>query len=215
MNLLDTRLEFAAEELIKLGAFFASHNMVPASSGNFSYRIDSSTVAVTISGKDKGSLTPSDIMLVDMHGRSLGSSYKPSAEVLLHTQLYNWSDKHGKEINVICHVHSSKAVALSKHYAKVGRLILNDYELLKAFRGVTSHLHTESVPIFPNTQNIPELAKAVDEYLKFENQNSHGYLIVGHGLYSWGATADEARRHIEAYEALFESHIIHSQFKGI
>jgi methylthioribulose-1-phosphate dehydratase len=32
----------------------------------------------------------------------------------------------------------------------------------------------------------------------------HGYLIRRHGLYTWGRTLDEARRHVEIFEFLFE-----------
>jgi methylthioribulose-1-phosphate dehydratase len=30
-----------------------------------------------------------------------------------------------------------------------------------------------------------------------------GYLIAGHGLYTWGADVAEARRHVEAFDFLF------------
>jgi methylthioribulose-1-phosphate dehydratase len=32
----------------------------------------------------------------------------------------------------------------------------------------------------------------------------HGFLLSGHGLYTWGSSLEEARRHIEIYEFLFE-----------
>ena len=32
----------------------------------------------------------------------------------------------------------------------------------------------------------------------------HGYLIRKHGLYTWGRDLDEARRHVEIFEFLFE-----------
>jgi methylthioribulose-1-phosphate dehydratase len=31
-----------------------------------------------------------------------------------------------------------------------------------------------------------------------------GYLIDGHGLYAWGRDMAEARRHLEAFEFLFD-----------
>jgi methylthioribulose-1-phosphate dehydratase len=31
----------------------------------------------------------------------------------------------------------------------------------------------------------------------------HGFLIAGHGLYTWGSTLAEARRHVEVFEFLF------------
>ncbi len=32
----------------------------------------------------------------------------------------------------------------------------------------------------------------------------HGFLLARHGLYTWGRDLDEARRHIEIHEFLFE-----------
>jgi methylthioribulose-1-phosphate dehydratase len=32
-------------------------------------------------------------------------------------------------------------------------------------------------------------------------------LLAGHGLYAWGETADDARRHVEALEFLLACHL--------
>ncbi len=32
----------------------------------------------------------------------------------------------------------------------------------------------------------------------------HGFLLAGHGLYTWGCDLEEARRHVEIYEFLFQ-----------
>jgi methylthioribulose-1-phosphate dehydratase len=36
------------------------------------------------------------------------------------------------------------------------------------------------------------------------NATVHGYLIGGHGFYTWGESVDAALRHVEAFEFLFE-----------
>ena len=43
----------------------------------------------------------------------------------------------------------------------------------------------------------------MDEHLD-HHPDVHGYLIAGHGLYTWGRTVDDALRHVEAFEFLFE-----------
>ena len=57
------------------------------------------------------------------------------------------------------------------------------------------------VPVLANTQDMPELAARVETLL--DQQPMWGYLIDGHGLYAWGRTMAEARRHLEAFEFLF------------
>ena len=37
-----------------------------------------------------------------------------------------------------------------------------------------------------------------------EHPDAHGVLLSRHGLYTWGQSVAEARRHLEALEFLFE-----------
>ena len=52
-------------------------------------------------------------------------------------------------------------------------------------------------------QDIPILALEVNAYLD-ANPQTVAYLIRGHGVYTWGKTITDTRRHIEALEFLFE-----------
>ena len=56
------------------------------------------------------------------------------------------------------------------------------------------------VPVLPNNQHIPNLAAQVD--VLFDGGPLWGYLIEGHGMYTWGTDIAEARRHLEAFEFL-------------
>jgi ribulose-5-phosphate 4-epimerase/fuculose-1-phosphate aldolase len=40
-----------------------------------------------------------------------------------------------------------------------------------------------------------------------------GYLIAGHGLYAWGASVDDALRHVEAFECLFECEVLERKLR--
>ena len=35
-----------------------------------------------------------------------------------------------------------------------------------------------------------------------------GYLIRGHGVYAWGEDVSVAKRHIEGFEFIFETHVM-------
>src|SRR5690606_5053914 len=94
---------------------------------------------------------------------------------------------------------------LSDHFAEAGAIEIDDYEMLKGLSGVKSHRHSETVPIFDNTQDIPKLADKVEKRLHDDALPPiHGFLIRNHGLYTWGEDLFEARRHIEVFEFLFE-----------
>lgn len=193
-----TEAEFRqrAAELIEAGRSLYARNMVPATSGNFSARLSSGELAITVSGSHKGRLSDTDIMRVDANGNSLDER-RPSAETLLHVQVY----RQFPEVRAVLHPHSVTATLLSRLCAS--HVALQDYELLKAFPGVDTHACEVVVPNFPNDQDIARLADRVDTYMQ-DNAPVYGYLIAGHGFYTWGDTVDDALRHVEAFEFLFE-----------
>lgn len=173
----------------------------PATSSNFSQRLDERHAAITVSGRDKGRLVEADIMVVDFEGKAVGSDHRPSAETLLHTQLY----RRDPEIGCVLHTHSLVQTVASRLFAGAGHVRLEGFELLKAFRGNHTHEMAIDVPVFANTQDMPTLAAQVDALL--DRQPLWGYLIDGHGLYAWGRTMAEARRHLEAFEFLFAAEL--------
>jgi methylthioribulose-1-phosphate dehydratase len=192
----DARLQTLAEQIIVNVRELAAAGWTPATSSNFSQRLDDRHAAITVSGRDKGKLTPADIMVVDFDGRAVGSDHRPSAETLLHTQLY----RRFPEIGCVLHTHSHNQTVASRLYGNVGRVHLEGYELLKAFVGNHTHEAAIDLPVLPNTQDMPALAAQVEALL--DAGPLWGYLIDGHGLYAWGRTMAEARRHLDAFEFL-------------
>ncbi len=190
------QLRHLAGEIITNVRDLAHAGWTPATSSNFSHRLDDRHAAITVSGRDKGRLTESDIMVVDFDGEPVGTGLRPSAETLLHTQLY----RRDPAIGCVLHTHSRVQTVASRLYAPQGHVRFEGYELQKAFAGNTSHEGVMEVPVFPNTQHMPELAMQVEAML--HRQPLWGYLIDGHGLYAWGRDMAEARRHLEAFEFL-------------
>jgi len=174
--------------------------MVPATSGNFSARMTPDTVAITVSGRHKGHLTTADVMEIDMAGRSRDGR-RPSAETGLHLQLY----RHFPDAHVVLHHHSLPATLISQfeHH----HIMLENYELLKAFNDIDSHATCMEVPVFANEQDIPRLAEQVDKYMR-THPPVHGYLISGHGLYTWGDSVETALKYVEAFEFLFKCELM-------
>ncbi|MCI0916316.1 methylthioribulose 1-phosphate dehydratase [Pseudomonas stutzeri] len=190
--------EHLSQAIIDAGRFLYDRGWSPATSSNYSARLSSTEALLTVSGKHKGQLTPDDLLAVDMDGRSLEDGKKPSAETLLHTQLYRWRP----EIGAVLHTHSVNATVLSR-LCLSDSLVFADYELQKAFSGVATHESQVTVPIFDNDQDIERLASRVQPWLDL-HPDCVGYLIRGHGLYTWGAQMRDALRQIEAFEFLFE-----------
>ncbi|MCQ4310804.1 methylthioribulose 1-phosphate dehydratase [Pseudomonas stutzeri] len=190
--------EHLSQAIIDAGRFLYGRGWSPATSSNYSTRLSNAEVLLTVSGKHKGELGVSDLLAVDMDGRSLEEGKKPSAETLLHTQLYRWKS----EVGAVLHTHSVNATVLSR-VCLSDSLVFADYELQKAFSGVATHESQVLVPIFDNDQDIERLASRVQPWLD-EHPDCVGYLIRGHGLYTWGPQMSDALRQIEAFEFLFE-----------
>lgn len=190
------RLRELAGELIVNIRELAQAGWTPATSSNFSRRLDDRHAAITVSGRDKGRLKEDDIMVVDFDGAAVGSDHRPSAETRLHTQLY----RRFPDIGCILHTHSPTQTIASRLFADAGHVRLEGYELLKAFAGNQTHEMSVDVPVLPNSQDMTELSAQVEALL--DAGPMWGYLIDGHGLYAWGRDMAEARRHLEAFEFL-------------
>ncbi|MEO8670268.1 MAG: methylthioribulose 1-phosphate dehydratase [Tahibacter sp.] len=193
------RLAVCAREIADAGSWLAARDWTPATSSNFSMRFDETRVAVTVSGRDKGNLGPDDIMLVDLAGNAVGTDARPSAETALHIQMY----RRDPTIGAVLHTHSRTQTVASRLFASAGVLRLEGYELQKAITGYVTHESTLDLPVFPNTQDMSELVARVDAWLD-AGKPLHGYLIDGHGIYTWGTTMKEAKRHLEAFEFLLD-----------
>ena len=141
-------------ELILNTRELATLGWTPATSSNFSHRLDDRHAAITVSGRDKGRLTENDVMVVDFNGQAVGSDHRPSAETLLHIQLY----RRFPDIGCVLHTHSHTQTVASRLFAGPGHVRLEGYELLKAFRGNTTHEAAMDVPVLPNTQDMTSLA---------------------------------------------------------
>ena len=191
-----SRLHKLAGEIITNVRELSAAGWTPATSSNFSMRLDERHAAITVSGRDKGKLGESDIMVVDFDGKAVGSDHRPSAETLLHTQLY----RRFPGVGCILHTHSRNQTIASRLFAGTGHVRLDGYELLKAFAGNETHETEVCVPVLPNSQDMHTLAAQVDALL--DQRPMWGYLIDGHGLYAWGRDMAEARRHLEAFEFL-------------
>src|SRR5579862_5118779 len=124
--MIETKIDPAAvAELCAVGRFAAERGWVPATSGNFSRRLDGERILVTRSGVDKGALAPGDFAVV-----ALSEPLPPgvSAETPLHVARYR-SDP---GIGAIVHIHSVAATVLSRADRHREAVELEGFEMHKA-----------------------------------------------------------------------------------
>jgi methylthioribulose-1-phosphate dehydratase len=202
MALSREALESEVERLCASARWCYGRGWVPATSGNFSVRVSdgpSQRMFITPSGLDKGAVTPAHLLEIDKEGQVLKGNGKPSAETGLHLVIYRARPDTG----AVLHVHTVWNTLVSAHYAGKECVVIAGYEILKGLSGVTTHEHVERVPLLENTQDYAALSRKMADALE-EQPAAHGVLLNRHGLYTWGQSVAEARRHLEALEFLFE-----------
>ena len=195
------KLPKPAEELAEAGREFYRRGWVLGTSGNFSMLLARKPlrICVTASGMEKGELDETNFLDLDENAEILQGFGKPSAETLLHLTIYRFVPK----ARSILHTHSVWGTILSDHFFEQGAIEIEGYEMLKGLSGVKTHEHTEKVPIVENSQDYVALSHVIENVLR-ENKGIHGIYLRRHGLYTWGDSVAEAKRHIEIFEFLFE-----------
>ncbi|MCX2559932.1 methylthioribulose 1-phosphate dehydratase [Acetobacter farinalis] len=192
----ETMTEFAraVQDILAAGQRMDARGWVPATAGNISRRLSDGRIAITRSGCHKGFLQGADVITVDEAGKPHNAGDKPSAETLLHCQIYQQDPTAG----AVLHGHSVAATVLSMT-EKSPALHLADYEVQKVFEGQSTHEASVPVPLFDNDQDIARLAREVEP--SFGSMPA-GYIIRGHGVYVWGKDMPTALARLEGLEFL-------------
>jgi methylthioribulose-1-phosphate dehydratase len=194
-----------ARQLAAVGRRFDRRGWVSGTSGNFSAVVSRRPfrLLITSSAVHKRELARADFLVVNEHGRVVGTSGrragKPSAETRLHVAIAR-----SRGAASILHTHSVWGTILSDLHGRRGGLAIENFEMLKGLAGVSTHAHREWLPIVANDQDMTRLGAAIDRLLAADPA-SHGFLIRAHGLYTWGSTVQEAERHVEILEFLLET----------
>mgnify|MGYP001162864345 FL=1 len=183
-----------AQDIVHAGQRMDARGWVPATAGNISCRLSDGRIAITRSGCHKGFLGESDVITVDLAGQPHQPHNRPSAETLLHCQVYRLLP----DVGAVLHGHSVASTVLSMTEPSPA-LVLHDYEVQKVFEGQSTHDASVRVPLFANDQDIARLAREVEPH--FADMPA-GYIIRGHGVYVWGRNMAAALARLEGLEFL-------------
>lgn len=211
------RFRHLAQQLAEVGRGFYQRGWALGTSGNFSAVVNREPLrlAITASGVDKSRLNPRQILQVDGAGTLMADAgsearpaspetaeararHRPSDETKLHLAVVR-----ARKASAVLHTHSIWSTILSEVHAERGGMALEGYEMLKGLDGIRTHEHREWLPIIENSQDMYTLARTVTQTLT-RHPNAHGFLLQGHGLYSWGPDLATAKRHVEILEFLLE-----------
>jgi L-fuculose-phosphate aldolase len=156
---------------------------IAAGDGNVSAKLDDGErVLVTPTGMHKGFIRTEDLVIVDVHGKLLRGTRKPSSEFLMHELAY----EERPDVGAVVHSHPPLTVALALAGVSLAQCILSETCLVLGSI-LTAPYST------PTTDEVPRVLKP---YMRQTN----AIVMDRHGAITLGRTLDEAYNRLEAME---------------
>jgi methylthioribulose-1-phosphate dehydratase len=177
----------------------------PATSGNYSFRssVFPDRAYISQSGVDKSAFAAAHLIPVvvatgEVVSGPRAEKIKISDEAPVHLQAYR-----STSARCVLHSHLLEALLFADLFPGQKEVSISGLELLKGFRGIKSHEASVPVPLFENTQDMSDLAARLGRVLE-RGPSIYGFILRRHGLYVWGESVAEAKRHLEVLEYVFK-----------
>jgi len=153
--------------------------------------------AIKPSGVDYASLTPEQMVVVDLEGREIDGALRPSSDTPTHRRLYLAFPKIGS----IVHTHSRNAVAFAQALRPVPCLGTTHADHFRGEVPVTRQMTPEEIrgDYEWETGNVIAEAFASRDPLEVP-----AVLVAGHGPFVWGPNASKAVENAQALEICAE-----------
>ncbi len=185
------------EQICEIGRLLHRKEYVAATDGNISVRLPGNRVLATPSGAGKGFMKPDELVVVDLRGKQLSGTLRPTTELGMHLLFYRLRP----DVNAVVHAHPPTATA----YAAAGRAL--DQALVSEIV-----MSLGCVPLAPfGTPGTPELA----ESMKHLAPAYDAILLANHGVVTCGPDLLRAYFNMETVEQFarisFVSELLGSQ----
>jgi methylthioribulose-1-phosphate dehydratase len=196
-----------AIQLCTLSRWISAKQWAPAGSGNFSIRSSEQSCLITRAHKDKGELSPHDLVQISWsRGEAeFGADAAPSA--LLHVALY----QQFPTAKVVLQTQSVAANVWSR-LIKADHYLFSGYELQSVITQQLAQQQSCSLAIIDANQPKPLQATEIS---RRASELSSGLLIRGHGLYVWGESLEHTKRQLEAWEFLISCELERMKISGL
>ncbi len=172
------------EQCIQICHLLYSRQLVAASDGNISLKVEADRFIFTPSGVNKGFLTWEDLLVTDGTGQIIEGEGRVTKEFELHQKIY----QNRPEVTAVVHTHPVYATA----FAMTGQGIPEEY-LIESKQALGSCVVAEYAP--PGSQALADnLEKALG--------NHQVVLLKNHGAVTFGKNLIEAYNRMEILETV-------------
>jgi L-fuculose-phosphate aldolase len=156
-------------DICVVGRWIHDRGFVASTDGNISVRLGPDRILLTPTCMSKGMMTPEDLVIIDLDGRRISGTCKPSSEFAMHLLIY----RARPDINAICHAHPPTATG----YAAAG-IALDKPILCELVIGLGS------IPVARyGTPGTSELTAALEPLVR----GHESILMANHGVVTYGA----------------------------
>lgn len=169
-------IQKAKEIVVEAGKQLVSSGLIARTWGNVSCRIDEDTFVITPSGRAYETLTPDEVVVVNVNDLSYEGNIKPSSEKGIHASCYLMRP----EINFVIHTHQMNASIVSA----IG------YDI-NALSGESKEIIGDNIPVSSyGLSGTGKLRKAVVAALR--RTQSKAVIMKHHGAVCLGTDYDDA-----------------------
>lgn len=152
-------------------------------------------IAIKPSGVPYDNMTAADIVLVDLDGRRVDGTLKPSSDLDTHLVLY----KAFPSIGGIVHTHSRTATAWAQACREIPCLGTTHADYFHGPVPVTEHLTAAEIH---NDYEGATGRAIVEAFAELDPVAVPGVLVAGHAPFTWGKDAAQAAYHAVVLEEL-------------
>jgi L-fuculose-phosphate aldolase len=170
------------EEIVRYGGMLHERGFVAAMDGNLSVRLKDGRILVTPTCLSKGSMRPSDLVIVDMEGQLVSGHRNVTSEIGMHLLIYRLRPN----VQAICHAHPPTATG----FAAAG-IALTEPLVCEVVMGLGC------IPLAQyGTPGTSELAQTLEPYVPTYD----AILMSNHGVVTYGDTLEQAYMKMETVE---------------
>ncbi len=170
------------QEIVQFGRMMHDRQLVAATDGNLSVRLEDGLILATPTGISKGMMKPEDLVVVDLDGRRKSGARNVSSEIAMHLMIYRMRP----DIGGIVHAHPPTAtgfaaagMALDQPLLCEAVLCLGSVPLARYGTPGTSELTDALLPLVPSYDAI---------------------LMANHGVVTYGEDLHRAYMKMEVVE---------------
>jgi len=191
-------LESLRAEVLEANLELVRRGLVLYTFGNASGRdADSGLVVIKPSGVAYERLRAEDLVVVDLEGRVVEGTLRPSSDLPTHLALY----RAFPQIGGVAHTHSRAATAFAQARREIPCLGTTHADYFHGPVPVTRLLSPAEV----SEDYEGKTGEVIVERLRGEDPLERpGILVAGHGPFTWGRSATEAAHHAVILEELAE-----------